>query len=171
MHTKYDGTLCQHCGNIAIWQNEKLVYPDLSTVPPPNADLDEDIRADYDEARSIVNRSPRGAAALLRLCIQKLCKQLGEPGDNLNADIGALVKKGLPVQIQRALDTVRVIGNESVHPGTIDLKDDGETANSLFTLVNIIAHDRITQPKEIEALYNTLPASKLQGIEDRDKNS
>ena len=88
------------------------------------------------ESRTILDLSPRGAAALLRLCIQKLCKQLGQPGKNINDDIAALVKAGLDPKIQKALDIVRVIGNECVHPGTMDLRDDREIAAKLFVLVN-----------------------------------
>jgi len=51
---------------------------------------------------------------------------LGESGKDINADIGNLVKKGLSPLVQKALDTVRVVGNECVHPGTMDLKDDRE---------------------------------------------
>lgn len=60
----------------------------------PNADMDEDIRNDFLEAAAVLDTSPRGSAALLRLCVQKLCVQLGEKGRNVNDEIGALVRKG-----------------------------------------------------------------------------
>ena len=141
---------CARCERYSLWLKEKMIYPEESGIQMPNPDLRDDIKADYIEARSIVNKSPRGAAALLRLCVQKLCEQLGQPGENINDDIAKLVEEGLPPTIQKALDIVRVIGNYAVHPGQIDLKDDVETANKLFELVNLIAQDRITQPKKVE---------------------
>lgn len=143
-----------------------MIYPDIITVSLPNSDLPDDIKIDYLEAREIVIKSPRGAAALLRLCIQKLCVHLGEE-ENINNAIASLVKKGLDIQIQRALDVVRVVGNEAVHPGELDLKDDNDTAIQLFGLVNFITHELITRPKELEKLYSDLPPSKLEGIETR----
>lgn len=166
----FSSARCTHCTSRSVWYGNQMLYPDSSTAPLPNSDLSEDIKNDYNEARSIVNKSPRGAAALLRLCIQKLCKELGEPGKDINTDIGNLVKKGLPSRIQQALDVVRVIGNEAVHPGEIDLNDNRAVANHLFILVNLIADDRITQPKAIETIYNSLPPTKLQGIAQRDKS-
>lgn len=160
---------CSHCSKLSVWYDEKMIYPDKTNIIEPNYDLNEDIKKDYLEAASILNKSPRGAAALLRLAIQKLCKQLGESGKNINDDIASLVKKGLPVQIQKALDIVRVVGNESVHPGQIDLNDNQEIANKLFDLINIIAQVMITQPKEISALYeNIIPDDKKEAIEKRD---
>ena len=163
--------LCSRCGNYSYWIGDKIVYPENTGIPKPNEDLEHEIQLDYLEAASIVNKSPRGAAALLRLTIQKLCKQLGESGENINDDIASLVKKGLPVQIQQALDIVRVVGNESVHPGEINLNDNKETALKLFELVNLIANIRITQPKEIGNLYNSLPKKKLDGIKNRDSKT
>jgi len=136
---------------------EKLIVPPIQAGPPPNPDLPQDIRSDYDEARAILDLSPRGSAALLRLCIQKLCIHLGQPGKNLNDDIGTLVAAGLDQRIQKALDIVRVVGNEAVHPGKIDLKDGRDTANELFGLVNLIAETMISQPKHIDAMYENLP--------------
>jgi hypothetical protein len=128
-----------------------------------------DVRLDYDEAGRILQLSPRGAAALLRLAIQKLCKELGEKGRNIDDDIASLVKKGLDVRIQRALDIVRVIGNEAVHPGQIDLKDDVATASKLFALVNLVSDTMISQPKHIAEMYGDLPPGKLEAIERRDE--
>jgi hypothetical protein len=160
---------CTHCQKESIWVGSKLIYPASTQAPPPNPDLPVEILPDYQEASKIVGDSPRGAAALLRLCIQKLCKHLGESGKNINNDIASLVKKGLNPTVQKSLDVVRVIGNESVHPGTIDLNDRPETAIVLFKLVNIITEAMITQPKMIESLYGNLPTEKRDQIEKRDK--
>ena len=85
---------CSRCDDFAIWQHDCMIWPQTGDAPSPNSDLPDDVRADYEEASAILDSSPRGAAALLRLGVQKLCKHLGEKGDNLNADIGSLVKKG-----------------------------------------------------------------------------
>ena len=148
---------------------DELASISPSDLPPPNPDLPDNITKDYKEAGTIVELSPRGAAALLRLCIQNLCIHLGKPGENLYDDIGALVEDGLDERIQQALDTVRVLGNEAVHPGVLDLKDDRQTVKKLFGFVNEIAQEMITRPREKAELYNMLPENKRKGIDDRDK--
>jgi hypothetical protein len=146
-----------------------MLYPLRSlSAPPPHPDFPEDPRRDYEEARSIVDRSPRGAVALLRLAVQKLCKSLGESGENINTDIASLVQKGLDPMVQQALDSLRVIGNHAVHPGQIDLRDDRDTAVSLFGLLNYIVEQQITRPKHLKAIYQSLPPSALAQIEKRD---
>lgn len=160
---------CTHCCEIAYWYKEKMIIPLSSNAPMPHSDLPESIGNDYLEARNIVNASPRGAAALLRLCLQKLMAELGETGKDINKDIGSLVQKGLPQEVQQALDIVRVIGNESVHPGEFDLQDDQDTAIQMFELINFIVEDQITRKKKISTLFSRLPKSKLDGIEARDK--
>jgi len=160
---------CRHCGNHSIWLKQKMIYPFSGTAPLPNPDMPADILADFDEARAIASLSPRGAAALLRLTIQKLMVHLGEKGKDLNKDIGNLVKKGLPEKMQRALDSVRVIGNNAVHPGQIDLKDDIDTAQKLFVFVNIICDMMITQPKQIDEFYDAnIPDNQKEQIKKRD---
>ncbi|HCE58916.1 MAG TPA: hypothetical protein DER09_14065 [Prolixibacteraceae bacterium] len=161
---------CSHCKNISLWINDKMVYPLTGNVEMANPDLPENIKKDYNEAKDIVNISPRGAAALLRLAIQKLCIHLGENGKNINDDIASLVKKGLPKTMQQALDSVRVIGNNAVHPGTIDLNDKIEIAYALFGFVNVICEVLISQPKKIQEFYEkNIPEGARNGIEKRDK--
>lgn len=159
---------CYECNKISIWVYDALVWPLATEAPDPNPDLPDDVRADYDEAGLVVNTSPRSAAALLRQAVQRLCVHLGEKGKSIDADIAALVQKGLDQRIQRALDVVRVIGNNAVHPGQIDLKDDRATAEKLFGLVNLIADALISQPKHIDAMFDDLPEGAKQAIEKRD---
>ncbi|TCK04492.1 DUF4145 domain-containing protein [Phorcysia thermohydrogeniphila] len=161
---------CEHCKNYAIWYKGKILYPGSSIAPVPAKDMPEDVKEDFNEARNIVNASPRAAAALLRLALQKLMIHLGEKGKNLNDDIANLVKRGLPRKIQQALDIVRVIGNNAVHPGEIDLRDDEETALALFELINMIVEVMITQPRKIEELYGKLPERARLAIEKRDSS-
>src|SRR5262249_8426724 len=116
-------------------------------------DMPPDVRTDFVEAAEIVDKSPRGAAALLRLAIQKLMPHLGESGKDLNTAIGNLVKKGLDQRVQKAFDIVRVTGNNAVHPGELDLKDDKATAIQLFMLVNIVVQSTISTKARIEEMY------------------
>lgn len=162
-------TACFNCHKLALWVGDRLLDPGIKDGAPPNLDIEEHIRADIEEARSILARSPRGAAALLRLALQKLCVQLGEPGKKIDTDIKSLVSKGLDPHLQRAFDIVRVLGNEAVHPGVLDLRDDAETAAELINLINIVAQSMITNKKAIDALYSRLPRDKVAGIEARDK--
>lgn len=165
-------TRCFSCKRISLWAGRRVVHPPNLVDPQrvPNLDLAGAIQQDFNEAAAILNTSPRGAAALLRLCVQKLCVQLGQPGKNLNEDIGALVSKGLDIHIKEALDVVRVVGNDCVHPGEIDYRDDKATASVLFDLVNEIAESLISKPARIRSLHERVVSpSVLRAIDKRDK--
>lgn len=159
---------CFSCKRDTLWLDDRFIWPAARHGPAPNQDLTGEIIRDFEEARSIVGLSPRGAAALARLCIQKLCIFLGEPGKNLNIDIGSLVAKGLDPQVQQALDIVRINGNNAVHPGEIDLRDDQETVMKLFGLINFIADAMVTRPKQMAAIFGSLPPDAKAQIAQRD---
>lgn len=161
-------SICFHCTKPSLWELNKMVCPSLGGQEQPNTDLNNDIRADYLEAAAVVQQSPRAAAALLRLCVQKLCIQLGLSGKNINEDIATLVAGGLNPDIQQALDTVRVIGNNAVHPLEMDMKDDTHTANALFALVNYIADQMITFPAKRASIFSSLPEGARNSIAKRD---
>lgn len=160
-------SICEHCKEICLWHFDQMVYPNRGNAPVPNPDMPVDVKKDYEEAASIYTQSPRGAAALLRLAIQKLCVELGGKGKNINDDIKMLVEKRLPEKVQQSLDIVRVIGNNAVHPGQIDT-DDPEVAGKLFVLLNIITEYMVSMPKRIDDMYTDLPDSSIEQIERRD---
>lgn len=160
---------CQHCNNLIVWIGKDIIYPKKILVENPNTDLTIDIQNDYLEAAKVYNESPRAAAALLRLALQKLCRQLGEKGDNINEDIKNLVKKGLNPLVQKSLDTLRITGNNAVHPGSINLEEEPERVLKLFELLNFIANKMITEQKEISSFYEELPEDAKNAVEKRDK--
>lgn len=162
-------TICEHCGEAALWLKETMIFPNRGTAPLPNPDMPTEVKSDYEEAASIATLSPKAATALLRLAIQKLSVHLGGKGKNINDDIALLVKNGLPEKIQQALDVVRVVGNNAVHPGQIDI-DKSDVAANLFHLINVIVETMITTPKKINTLYTGLPRPALDAIEKRDGN-
>ncbi len=160
---------CSSCDGFTLWVNKEIVYPKKTTLPPPNADLNDDIKSLYIEASKILIDSPKGATALLRLALQKLLEQVGKSGKNINSDIKDLVAEGLSPKIQQALDLLRVAGNNAVHPGQINFDDNSEIAQKLFGILNFIAEELITKPKELEQLYADLIPTDTQGhIKQRD---
>lgn len=163
---------CASCSQIAIWISESMCFPLVnSDIPEPNTDIPDDIQKDYIEAAAIFHISPRGSAALLRLCIEKLCIFILSEKSDINDMIGKLVSKGLDKRIKEALDSVRVIGNEAIHPGELNIDDDKQTVYHLFGLVNVIADRLITQERVIGEVYKKIPPRKIAGIEARDKRT
>lgn len=163
---------CHSCHHFSLWVGKKIVYPKNVLVDEPNSDMDEDIQSLYVEASLILIDSPKGAAALLRLALQKLLLQIGGTEKNIDKNIKKLVSEGLNPKIQKALDFVRVVGNEAVHPGEINLDDNKEIARSLFKILNLIANDMITIPKEMDDLYeDIIPDEKKEQINVRDRRN
>jgi hypothetical protein len=121
---------CYNCRGFAVWVQGQLVYP-----IPESAALEEmppSVRKDFEEAAAIVDKSPRGAAALMRFCIHKML--LNEQGKGPDDSIASLVSKGLEVEIQQAMDALRVLDSEAAYPSRTDLKDDKvlELLNSII---------------------------------------
>jgi hypothetical protein len=170
--------ICDHCNRNSIWladhvipndaKKGEMLHPPALLAPEAHADMPDVVKTDYQEARAIASASPRGASALLRLCVEKLCIALGAQGKTINDQVGYLVAQGMPLQIQKALDGVRVIGNNAVHPGKMEADDVADVSLSLFKLVNLIVENRITQPRLVDEVYAALPEGAKAGIAQRD---
>ncbi len=79
----------------------------------------------------------------------------------LSDGIRNLVEKGLDPRIQKAMDVVRVTGNNAVHPGQTAF-DDSSNVQSLFKWINLIADALITHPKKVAEEFDSLPEKRDQ---------
>lgn len=161
-------TECEVCGFIALWINHKMIFPSFpKNTSKPNDDMPEEIKEIYIEAAKVSSHSLRSAAALLRLCLEKLLDFLKIPGNDLNKKIA---NSNFPEKILKACDSVRVYGNEAVHPGQIILDDNPEVVTALFKLINYVVEMQITVPRKAEEVFDSLPESKKNQISKRIKD-
>lgn len=166
---------CQHCKMESVWRTATtgrasgLVFPITVQAPSIHEDLPQGCRADFEEARQICAVSHRGAAALLRLCLQKLLGEIGGKGEHIDSDIKALVKAGLDPHVQQALDVIRVTGNNAVHPLDMSPDDLESYVPVMFEMINMIVEERIARPRKIAERFAGLPEKARQAIEKRDR--
>ncbi|MFY1053541.1 DUF4145 domain-containing protein [Ectopseudomonas khazarica] len=165
--TDFAFSACLHCKQWSCWYNGTMIMPGDAPVARAHPDMPDGCKQVYDEARNIAGQSPKAAAALIRLALQLLMKDLGEKGDHIDTDIQRLVDKGLDTHIQEALDYCRVVGNQAVHPGSIQLDDDPNIAYMLFEMLNLIVEERIARPARVRAAVAKLPEEARNKIEAR----
>ena len=150
-----------------MWVGMRMLLPDVSGYPPVNDDMPNGIKRIYGEAAAVANKSPRAAAALLRLALQELCKSLKCEGDNLQKQIERLAESGkVSSDVIKAADIVRLVGNDAVHPNRvgIDIENDPGIVPALFWFINLIAEKAISEPRrtkeEIAKISAAFPAAK-----------
>src|SRR4249920_2292614 len=144
---------CYNCKGFTVWVRDRLVFPIRGDELPEIVEVDfreiaEDVQApaedvqhseedvqepaedvdesseDFEEAAAVLNKSPRAAAALIRICIQNMMPLLKETGKNLDENISSLVRKGLEAEIQQAMDVLQVIRRNPGHESHVDLRDE-----------------------------------------------
>ena len=114
----------------------------------PAEDVQE-FSEDFEQAATILNKSPRAAAALIRVCIQKMIPLLKNTGKNLDENISSLVGKGLEVEIGQAMDVLQVIRKNPVQENHIDLRAETVMATRMFeSLKEILERRMLKNPDE-----------------------
>ncbi|MFI1995703.1 DUF4145 domain-containing protein [Actinoplanes sp. NPDC020271] len=166
---------CTACDEPILWrqvgEDWVMAYPRGIIGEPAEQDMPGDVRAIYEEAQAVAAVSRRSAAALLRLALQMLVDHLVPGRGDINSKIGKLVENGLRPQTQQAMDVLRVVGNNAVHPGQIDVDDDLMLLPGLFRLINVVVDQMISIPSHAQALFDSLPQQARDQVARRDSTT
>lgn len=179
----YEST-CSRCNKSSYWRHIRktdvklgipiinygeMIYPEFVPSLQPEQDMPKDVLLEYNEAAKVYSKSPRAAAALLRLGLQKLCIHLGGDGKNINEDLRNLASNNiLPPDVIQVADTIRIVGNQAVHPGEMNPDDIDYVASKMFGLLNFIVKRAITEPKFFKELYGLTPEQPRKIAEEID---
>ncbi len=158
---------CDHCEKLVLWNDQKIIYPRSITVESPNPDMPEVAKGLYMESAKILQDSPRASAALLRLALQEILNKVVEGGEknSINDNIGIL-SEGVDETTQKALDLIRINGNNAAHLGEIQIEE--ENTECMYKILNIIVQKTISDKKQIDDLYNNnVSENQKKSIKER----
>jgi hypothetical protein len=158
---------CFNCNEMCLWVYDQLVWPRCTGGSEPKLHALPEMRREYVKASQTLEASPRGAIALLRLAIEKLCKELGESGESPNDDVALFVREDVDARVQKVLDAVRIIEGNAGRPGG----DDQATAETLSGLVNLICEKMIMEPRHLQAVYTKLRENARYAMERQTQGS
>lgn len=190
VQTRVHQANCASCNKENIWYNHREIsgWLGLNGIPRPSddselsrlypvrqvnsydipdylPDMPDDVKVLYQEAALIFQLSPRSAAALIRLALEKLCEYLGVRKKNIKESIEELAKQQIiPFRVAQAADNIRLIGNANVHAGIIGDEILEDINPAIFTYINLIVDYAITKPKEIDEINALFPEQKRANI-------
>jgi hypothetical protein len=147
---------CFNCNEMCLWVCDQLIWPRRTGDPEPKLHASPDIQRNDEDGSQTLEASPRGAAALLRLAIEKVCKELGESGESPKDDMASFVQEDIDARVQKVLEAVRIIESNAVCPAQIGVGDNRATAETLSGLVNLICEKMIVEPSHLRAAYAKL---------------
>jgi hypothetical protein len=134
---------CHNCNGFAVWVRGRLMFPGRGEEMP---DLDL-VEADFEEAAAMLNKFPRGATALIHVCIEKLMPLLRKAGKD--EDISSLLRKGLEVEIHQTMEALQVLRKSPVQLTQFNSQEDRETALRFFdSLKEILERRMLKNPNE-----------------------
>ena len=84
----------------------------------------------------------------MRVCIQKLVPLLKQDGSYLNDYMSSLVRKGLEVEIQQAMEVLQVLRSDPVQLTNFDSQEDKEMAVRFFDSLKAVLERRMLQNRD-----------------------
>jgi len=122
-----------------------VIFPRRPALKPLPPEVPTEYRGDFDEARLVVELSPKSSAALSRRLLQRVLHErfnINRP--NLQQEIQEFISTlGPPSHLIQQLDAVRLVGNFAAHPikdtntGAITDVEEGEAELLIETLESL----------------------------------
>jgi hypothetical protein len=162
---------CFNCNEICLWVVDQLVWPRCASGQEQKLHASPDVRLENEEASHTLDASPRGAAAFLRLAIEKLCKDLGNSEESPRPEVAPHFQEDLDARVQKVLDAMRIIESNATPPDPIGVADTPATAETLSGLVNMICEKMIIEPRHLQALYTKMRDGAQSAFEQRAQGS
>jgi len=145
-----------------------MVSPTGPRAPEAHEATPEDVKAIYNEARSVVGLSPRAAAGLPRLALEQLLSEHLKRTGQLDAMIASLVEDGLITRpLGRNMDALRLSGNGGVHVEGIRLGDDAQDAGRLFEVINAVVGQTVGVDDFADRVINSAPPGGRERVDKR----
>lgn len=161
---------CGACYNWSIWRNGMMVHPQPRLGRPAHDDMPEDVKELYEEASAVSRVSRRAGAAMARVVVERLIKQIDDEAPS-NANLAARISRlqgRVSTPLGQMLDVVRVSGNTAVHvddnPSEIAVMvlndtEGPELVALLLEVANDLVDELITRPRRSQDLHSRLPES------------
>ncbi len=158
---------CTTCGKPSVYRDEwddknkkwttGLVYPTQISAPK---EVPVKIREAFDEAISVIQRSPSLCAVGIRKCLEGICENEKAEGHTLEQKINYLGTSGiLPKTLFDMMNTSRIFGNIGAH-----FRNSNVTLDDLQTLIEFINAIFVyiyVAPARLESVKNTLDKRKI----------
>lgn len=136
------------------------IFPESTAIQFPEY-VPLAIREDYEEACSIVTKSPKASATLARRCLQGMIRDFWNIHEkNLNAEITSL-RPLVPAAQWDAIDAVRRVGNIGAHMEhdvnlIVDVSPD--EARALLSLIELLVDKWYVDRHDTKLLYEKITA-------------
>jgi hypothetical protein len=153
----------EDCFQVSLLINNKFIIPENNNeIEPPHKNMHQEVKALYEEAASILNKSPRSSGVLIRAGLQRFLEiELGiEKGKGeIKKNLIELVKnKQLSIKLTKSADHIRLLGNDLTH-GFEDVPNDSMDIKLIFDLLNDI-YESISREDYLNQKYTNYNENK-----------
>lgn len=152
---------CIMCHDLCIWQynenDHKLLHPKPLIHKSLPEYIKENISTPYEQARIIASDSPPAACMLLRLCLERICEELGVKKQKLVCMIEDVSRMYTLMPIfKKHMNVIRTAGNISAHDDLDNKEINFKDIKTLILLTYSLVEHTIGMKNDIDAMHKKI---------------